>query len=207
MRLANEQIVLTVGRETIALRPSLRAAMRLDQRHGGFHKLANAIAEQNVSAMADVIRESAYSAPELLQLLEETADPNSPVLAGVNALVAPLVRFVSALAGADESEDHGKAVDNKASGKPMSFADYHLALYRIGTGRLGWTPDVTLNATAREIVEAYKGRTEFLTELLEAVFGGKAEEDGGFNPMKVERDHAGFAALKAAALTGQNKHA
>jgi hypothetical protein len=204
MRLASETITLKVGHELIVLRPSLRAAMRLNDRHGGFDKLASAIAEQNASAMAEVIRESAYGAPDLLQMLEE-ANAGSPVLANLSALVAPLVRFVTALAGADEDEDHAKAVDHKP-GKPMGFADYHVALYRLGTGRLGWTPDVTLNATPREIIEAYKGRTEFLTELLQAVFGGKSEDADSFDPMNAERDNAGFAALKAATFSGQNKH-
>jgi hypothetical protein len=201
MRLANEQMRLTVGDETIVLRPSLRAAMRLYERHGGFSKLAEAIAKENVTAMADVVRECAYGAPDLLRFLEEAGE-GAPVLSDLQALVAPLVRFVAALAGADDEADHGKTIDKRA-GKPMSFADYHLALYRIGTGRLGWTPEITWNATPREIIEAYKGRSEMLAELFRAVFGAPEGEE--FDPSNVERDHAGFAALKAATAFGDNR--
>jgi hypothetical protein len=191
---------LTVGDETIVLRPSLRAAMRLHERHGGFSKLAEAIAKENVSAMADVVRECAYGAPDLLRFLEDAE--GTPVLSDLRALVAPLVRFVAALAGADDEADHAKTID-KAGGKPMSFADYHVALYRIGTGRLGWTPEITWNATPREIIEAYKGRSEMLAELFRAVFGAPEGEE--FDPSNVERDHAGFAALKAATAFGDNR--
>jgi hypothetical protein len=200
MRLANEQMRLTVGDETIVLRPSLRAAMRLYERHGGFSKLADAIAKENVTAMADVIRECAYGAPDLLRFLEEAE--GTPVLSDLQALVAPLVRFVAALAGADDEADHAKTID-KGAGKPMTFGDYHAALYRIGTGRLGWTPEITWNATPQEIIEAYKGRSEMLAELFRAVFGAPEGEE--FDPSNVERDHAGFAALKAATAFGDNR--
>jgi hypothetical protein len=211
MRLANETMRLTVGHETIVLRPSLRAAMRLNERHGGFYKLADAIAQENVTAMADVISECGGF--DLLAWIDErnTSRPGNVInLDGSDAsfgsvlhgLVAPLVRFVAALAGADDEAKPAKEGQG-TSGKPMSFAEYHSALYRIGTGRLGWTPEITWNATPREIEEAYKGRSELLAELFRAVFGAPEGEE--FDPSNVERDHAGFAALKAATAFGDNR--
>jgi hypothetical protein len=209
MRLANETMRLTVGHEMLVLRPSLRAAMRLNERHGGFYKLADAIAQENVTAMADVTREC--SGFDLLAWIDERNTPRSRTVINLDgsafgselhSLVAPLVRFVAALAGADD-EAKTTTEGKGTSGKPMSFADYHLALYRIGTGRLGWTPEITWNATPREIIEAYKGRSELLAELFRAVFGAPEGEE--FDPSNVERDHAGFAALKAATAFGDNR--
>ena len=52
MRLAADEITISIGNEMIYLKPTLRAAFRLERRHGGFDKIAKAIAAGNVTIMS-----------------------------------------------------------------------------------------------------------------------------------------------------------
>ena len=57
MALCDDEMEIRVEHETIVLRPTLRAAFRLERRFNGFDNLLKAIAEENISAMSAVIRE------------------------------------------------------------------------------------------------------------------------------------------------------
>jgi hypothetical protein len=147
--------------------------MRLEKRYGSFDKIIRDIAEENVSTMADVIRETSGERSDLLHFLEVCAD-DAPVMLKLGALVAPLVSVVLAMVGVDaEQAMQERGNDNSPTrSTPASFADHWQQLYRIGTGWLSWSPSATLNATPAEITEAYKGRVE----MLKAIFGTNSEE-------------------------------
>lgn len=193
--LADDEITVRVGREVLHLRPTLRAAFRLERRHGGFDKIVRAVADENVTVIADVIREGAdvhSSIPDLLL----SVGANS-LRIGLAAITGPLLDFVFALAGVDP-----KASDEKAeAGERITFAEHHTRLYRIGTGWLGWSADDTWAATPAEITEAYAGRLD----MLRAMFGGGLTEANSGSVPNADFDEAGWAHLKMLAATGGNR--
>jgi hypothetical protein len=57
----------------------------------------------------------------------------------------------------------------------LSHAEYHAWLFEVGTGWLGWTPDVTRNALMTDIEAALRGKIDFVRKT--SPFG-----DGGDRP-------------------------
>lgn len=166
MRLADDEITITLGTRCFVLRPSLRAAFRLDRKYEGFQKLSQAVADGNFSACADLI-ETACADPKswIVYIATARTAPISEVLSARDQLL----EFVRILSGADHGEPEGKA----STAKPIPFEEYHTRLFRIATGWLGWVPDQAYNATPAEILEAHKGRLEMLA----AIFGSKKADD------------------------------
>jgi hypothetical protein len=165
MQLAAKDVKIIVGRETLYLRPTLRAAFRLEQKYDGFENLIRAIYTGNLAAYCDVIREGTGQRTALTDYLETAGD--TPLVVSLDLLVEPIRDFIVSLMG-----DAGIALE-PSNIAPMSFREYHTRLFRIATGWLGWSPDDAWNASPAEILEAYQGRTEMLA----AVFGGKKQDD------------------------------
>jgi len=187
MQLAADPITIEIAGEAYELRPTLRAATRLARRHRNFAAIYKAILADHVSIIAEVIREGTDAAEAVSLFLVEHEIPN--LRAKLDGLKLQLLRYVLALAG----HDGNHASPTADAGKPMSFAEYHAELFRIGTGWLGWTPDETWNATPAEIIEARAGRMD----MLRAIYG-RAEDDAGSAPqLDAEFDRVGFEALKA----------
>lgn len=156
MLLAPHDNALSLGGELIALRPTLRCALRLERREGGFTQLISDLQEGSLTAALFVLRDH-YKHPFADVHVLDT---------GIDDVCAVLVRFVLECAGIDPD---AKAERNEKGEKlEVSFAEHLAHLYRIGTGWLGWTPRDTLDATPAEITEAYYGRVE----MLRAIFGG-----------------------------------
>jgi hypothetical protein len=192
MRLADEEITIRLADEVIHLRPTLRAAFRLERRYGGFDKLLRAVADGNLSAMADVIRESADGSSSLPDILERLG--TMPLRLGVDALINPIIAHIFALAGVAPD-----ATAESSDGPRMAFAEFHERLFGIATGWLGWTPDSAWKATPAEILAAHKGRFD----MLKAIFGGTdkgAPQDGPIvhTEQEVQESLAFLRTLKAA---------
>jgi len=170
-RLADDEITIRVGYETIFLRPTLRAAFRLERRFEGFDNIIRGIADQNLTIMAAVIRETSERRSDLLDFLEH--NEGMPLNVKVGALVEPLICAVLSLAGVDECDVHNEP--DKVEEARLSFAEHHARLFRMATGWLGWTPETAWSATPQEIVEAYQGRVD----MLKAIFGTSGEKDKG----------------------------
>jgi hypothetical protein len=166
MRLADDEITIKLDHETIYLRPSLRAAFRLERRHGGFGKIAKGITDGNFSIMADVIRESAEPRSAFADFLDDI--DALPMRLAIERIAEPLIAHVMALAGVDGDTTR----EPKPDVERIPFAEYHTKLFRLATGWLGWTPTDAWEATPAEITEAYKGRRE----LLSAMFGGGSSD-------------------------------
>lgn len=164
MPLASDDIVIDVS-PAISLRPTLRAAYRLERKYDGFDKLLRLVSLGSLTAIADVIREGAgdNTVTRYLDSLEGMS-----LHIGIDRLAGPAAEYIFALAGIDRSNP-----DQKPSGKLISFEQHHTNLFRIATGWLGWPPEDAWNATPAEIMEAYKGRTDMLA----AIFGGSKEAD------------------------------
>lgn len=163
MHLADEEITITFNDERIHLRPSLRAAARLERRHDGFPAIMRAVGECSVTVIADLIKECA-TAP--------TKAPALLVVPGIAWRLAPLVPALQVLVlnlmgidldAEDSAEDHSEADPG------ITYAEAHAELFKIATGWLGWTPADAWSASPAEIKLAFKGRLE----LLRAEFGGE----------------------------------
>jgi hypothetical protein len=166
MRLADDEITIRLKGEEIRLRPTLRAAYRLERRYSGFDKLIRAVADGNLAAMADVIGESSKRSSSLLDILERLG--TTPLQSGIEVLTSPIISHVFALAGVDP-----KAKPESPGGARITFAEFHERLFAIATGWLGWTPDTAWNATPAEILAAHGGRFD----MLKAIFGSPKKDD------------------------------
>jgi hypothetical protein len=163
MRLADETTI-EFDHEVIRLRATLRAAFRLERQHGGFDKIIHAIADGNLSVMADVVRES--SNVTLRRFLDCVG--KLPLRTAIERMTEPLSAHVLALAGVD-----GETSKAEPGAERIPFSEYFPKLFRLATGWCGMSPSEAWEATPAEITEAYKGRLE----LLGAMFGGRKATD------------------------------
>ena len=192
-----ERITITLGADSIELRPSLRFAIRLERRPGSFAALVQAIPDGSLTAACDILGDhvtmSAHMQDAVFNVLSDLRDP--------------LLTYVMACAGIDPEDlpanDNGKSDTVSVSRKTVPFSEHRAALDRRGSGGLGWTPADTLDATPAEITEAYKGRLD----MLKSIFGGGEEAPakpsgislddkfktafGSFGTTKVQRKKAG----------------
>jgi hypothetical protein len=191
---------LSHGGFTVRLRPSLRAAMRLERLLDGFPALFRRVESFDTTTIREVIATAATddtAADAFLASLDGC--PLHPFQMAAQGLV---LGFCAALL---PPEPAGSS--SAAPAKPMPWADAFADLYRIGTGWLGWTPAATWAATPTEIIEAMEGRVAHLI----AMHGGTPSDNGkapdlytderlrqieeqGFDPAF---DRAGMSALKA----------
>jgi hypothetical protein len=167
-RIADDEISIRFGHETINLRPTLRAAFRLERRFEGFDHIIRGIAELNLTIIAEVIRETAQRPCDLVDYLD-TLD-EMPLRRGIGALVEPLITVALSLMGTDEVDFHNEP--DEIDEARISFAEHHAWLFRVATGWLGWPPDTAWSATPAEIIEAYQGRVD----MLNALFGSGERE-------------------------------
>jgi hypothetical protein len=195
MRLAANELVIRVGEVPLRLRPTLRAACRLERRYG-LDGLIGKIADGNLTIMADVIAESSSDPSEIPDVLCRLA--RMPLRTGLEVLQVTLLRHVYALAGVDPDAPKQPA----STGPKITFAEYHTQLFRIATGWLGWTPETAWNATPAEIEEAHQGRLE----MLRALFGSKEESDSPSMPPEHSDAEVkeGLFRLKIIAAAGGN---
>jgi hypothetical protein len=175
MRLA-DSTTFTVGHEVIALRVSLRAAIRLERQFGGFDKIVKAIAAGNLSVMGTVMRESSDERTDLADLLD--CGGSLSVKVAVEHIAGPLIEHVFALAGIDPN-----ATAKADTGKPITYTELHSRLFKLATGGLGWTPAQAYDAAPYEIAQAYEGRVE----LLRTIFGSGEPETADINDPAIRR--------------------
>lgn len=177
MKLA-EPIIVTIADTEIELRPSLRRAMQLERRAGSFRQLLSDISEGSLTAALAIIEPHADGMLFLENRVFDELAQLQPVLTA----------YVLQCAGIDPEEP---ATSRKTKDKGQPFADYLTGLYRIGTGWLGWTPEITLDATPAEIIEANKGRME----MLKAIFDSGSEKTNTDDRPLNEKFRAVFAGI------------
>lgn len=163
MRLAPDDIVIALPPSAITLVPTLRAAYRLERRYG-FEKLLRLVADGNLAALTDVIREGAGESVVTRYLADLDV---LPLHIGVDGLIGPAIEFIVALTGGDETQP-----GRPSAGKRIPLREHYTNLFRIGTGWLGWSVDDTWSATPAEIIEAFRGHQERLV----AIHGGKKDD-------------------------------
>lgn len=164
MKLAAEEIGVTIGGERIVLRPTLRAALRLERRHEGLDALVTKLQDGNLAAIADVLREHSSAWSDVPAFIERLAVPHG-VLDGVDHLIPALVAHVYALAGVDlDAEPDDKPTASGVSSRRI-FADHLEDLFKVATGWLGWSPETAWNTTPAEIMAAQAGLIDWQNAL------------------------------------------
>lgn len=163
MPLATDIVIEAGSLQPVTLRPSLRAAMRLEREYG-FPKLSRGIAEGSYSVLANIVRECSRTRDDANAILSIR-----PIGKLIEVLTIPCQHLILALAGYDSDSKPKEA----STSKSIPFAEHFESLFRIASGNLGWTPDAAYAATPAEIIAAFEGRAD----LLRSIFGGTKPEE------------------------------
>lgn len=161
--LAREDIRLAHGSYTLRLRPSLRAAMRLERLHNGYGPLFDKLAAFHIGTVHEIIRTVATDPEQADRFLASFAAAPLQRLAEITQ--EPLAALITGCLP-KSSKDAGQ-------GKPVPWHDAYAQLYRFGTGWLQWTPQETWAATPDEILEAVEGHISKLKAI-----HGAADDEG-----------------------------
>ncbi|MBX9452638.1 MAG: hypothetical protein KL801_12525 [Mesorhizobium sp.] len=201
MRLASDDIVIEHGGNAVRLRPSLRAAYRLDHRHGGFGRVFAGILEANVTVIADIIAECSDNDPAARRLLMGKVAENG--VRDLQHLADPLFNLLAACYGVSADDEHPAEKRERVTGKPFNMRRSLEDLFAVATGWLGWSADDALNATVAQIIAARDGHIA----KLHAIYGGGEEKKRTeYDPQDLPSDaevREGIAKLKA--MTGAGK--
>ncbi|WP_323784619.1 hypothetical protein [Thalassovita sp.] len=175
-QLAYDAISLEYGGNAVFLRPSLRAALRLEQLHGGFPELLRKIEEFDTLTIWHVVKEStgmeaseplfAYVAAHPLKDFQKAAQ-------------GPCVELVAAFF----PEAPETTTKQPSTAAPTPWGELFKELYGFATGWLGWTPESAWNATPQEITDAFTAHVA----KLKAIHGDAEDADTG--PTKEQRRH------------------
>lgn len=170
MRLANDEITLALSPGlTVILRPSLRAAFRLNEKYDGFQALYLAIREGNLTAINDLIDATRtghrYRKPSIAELLAPE-------------VIDQLLTFIPVLCGVSDKREQPE------TGEPRTFEEEFTDLYKVATGWLKWPPSIAWSASIAEIINARDGYLELIalrngkrddTETIDATKGMPAD--------------------------------
>ncbi|PVA06117.1 hypothetical protein [Thalassorhabdomicrobium marinisediminis] len=162
---AYDTFTLSYGGNTVALRPSLRAATHLEQLHTGFPNLLKKVAEGDTATLREIITSAATDRTAAHNILSAMAGAKLKNVqkAAIKAAYAVIQAILTP--NPDIAE---KPTEATAPAKPVEWADLFNDLYRIATGWLGWPPETAWAATIPEITEAFEGHTA----KLKAIHGG-----------------------------------
>ena len=197
-RPAYEQVTIAHDGNTVALRPTLRAAATLEARYG-FPALDRALNDLNFTIISHIILSCAITRQDAAAFL--TSHPERPLFPFFMAVRQPLAELISMFMPAFDP----KAKPSTGSGKPMPWADAYADMYAGATGWLGWTPETAWNSTPTEISRAMSAHFDRLvttgvltrTEKQDAKAADPEQaarnEAAGLDP---EFDRAGLQALK-----------
>lgn len=180
-RRAYDEITLRHGTHAVTLRPSLRAATRLERFQKGFPALLLKIGEFHTDTIREVIRASATDQQAADDLLRRAAQ--APLAPFAEASQGAILDLLAALINpADDTNTRPEP-----TAKPLAWAEVYRQLYRIATGWLGWTPETAWNATPAEIEEAFKGHIAKLKAIHGAADTPEADAPTGYTQAEINR--------------------
>ena len=174
---ANDELTLSLGGNTVRLRPSLRAAAYLEGLHNGFLELTRCISEFRIGTIREVIKAAATDNQQASAFL--AAFDTLPLNVVANTVAAPIITLIAGCVPASSTDD--KRV---RTGKPVPWQTAYKELYRTATGWLGWTPEAAWNATPTEIDEAFTG---YIAKL-KAIHGGADNDTSNQQPAPYTAD-------------------
>jgi hypothetical protein len=153
--LAQDDIVISIGAATVRCRPSLRAALRLERRFGGFRPLLEAIQGGSITAATSILTETGNH-PAPADLITAPADePLRDRLARIEpALTEIVLQLADVSPPADEIEQDAEA----SAPDQITMQAALIQIFGLATGVLGWSPAVAWEATPAEIWTAMDAR-------------------------------------------------
>lgn len=195
----DDEFTLSHGGNTVRLRPSLRAAMRLERLLDGFGPLITMLDQFDTATIRNMILIAASDYSAAQRFLASIS--NQPLQTYRHAVTASLS---SLLAAFFPSETTDTTSTNTTPEKPVPWSEAYAQLYQIGTGWLGWTPAETWTATPTEITQALEGRVAHLIAMNGGVRNTGAtgtsaaqRQDNIAAGLDPDFDRAGLQALKA----------
>ncbi|MBX5179422.1 hypothetical protein HJB77_24620 [Rhizobium lentis] len=192
-RPAYEQVTIAHGGNTVMLRPSLRAAATLVERHG-FPGLFRALDELNLTIISEIILAGSTNRQDAAAfLLSHAGKPLFPFLVAVRQ---PLAELISMFMPAPHP------IAQPSKGKAVSWTEAYAGLFGYATGWIGWTPEAAWNATPTEIDRAYVAHLD----MLKAIHGSAEQEQHVHDPREEVTEgeaRSGLAKLKANAQRGK----
>ncbi|GLQ82019.1 hypothetical protein GCM10007881_55400 [Mesorhizobium huakuii] len=196
MRLAPD-IVIAHGGNVVRLRPSLRAAVLLENQHG-LGKIVKAIGEGDFNIVLDIIT-AATDNPAAYRILVKRVEERG--YSCLFELADELTRLVAASFGIDADVEPEKP--REKAGKEFSIEAGLEQFFEIGTGWLGWSPADTWAATPAEIIVAQRG----LVAKLKAIHGSAEDNDKPEHdprePVSPQEVREGIATLRALSRQAQ----
>ncbi|OQM74715.1 phage tail assembly chaperone [Manganibacter manganicus] len=203
LRLAHDQIIIAHGSLTVRMIPTLRAAYRLQRKHG-LTRLMQGLDEGRLEIIRNIADECGdpITADKIID--RKFAGGFGRALASIQQ---PFADFLAACYGVDDDPNtphHSETREQAGLGFDLTKAleDF----FEIGTGWLGWTPADTWAATPAEILAAQRG----LMARLKAIHGNAEDNTDHtarpYDPreeVSPEEVRAGLAKLKAEAGRGK----
>lgn len=199
--LAGFGITLAHGGNTVRLRPSLQAAMRLERLHNGFAALFRRIEAFDTDTIRTVILIAATDHLEAEAFLAAMA--RQPLAPFQEAAQGPLEALCAALL--PEAANTPKRKATPAPSKPVPWVDAFADLFAMATGVLHWTPQTAWQATPTEIATAFNAHLAML-EALHGTSDDKPEPEEPYTPERLQQiedlgfdpayDRQGLLALK-----------
>lgn len=195
----DDDFTLSHGGNTVRLRPSLRAAMRLERLHDGFGPLITKLDQFDTATIRDMILIAASDYSAAQGFLASIS--SQPLQTYRHAVTGSLSSLLAAFFPPEVTDTTSTSTTPE---KPVPWSEGYAQLYQIGTGWLGWTPAETWAATPTEITQALEGRVAHLIAM-----NGGAGNTGATGTSAAQRqeniaagldpefDRAGLQALKA----------
>lgn len=196
MRLAPD-IVIAHGGNAVRLRPSLRAAVLLQNKHG-LGKLVFGIGQVDFNIILDIIMAATDDPAAYRILVNRVAEHGYRCLFD---LVDELTRLIASSFGIDADAEPTKP--REKTGNELTIEQGLEQFFEIGTGWLGWSPADTWAATPAEIIVAQRG----LVTKLKAIHGSAEDKDtpeyDPREPVSPQQVKEGIATLRALSLQAQ----
>ncbi|RCW85433.1 phage tail assembly chaperone [Phyllobacterium bourgognense] len=194
MRLVSEAIILTNDNRRIELRPSLRAAYILHEKHR-LENLWKGVLDGNFTIISDIVAHGADDPVAARALLNDKLASE-----GIGALVAisdDLLTFINLSFGLNYQTATAPSRSTVSkSGKNQTYQESFNELFGYATGWLGWTPETAWNSTPAEIRIAFDAHVE----KLRAIHGSTEKQSSTYDPLEEvspEDVSAGIAKLRA----------
>lgn len=176
-------VPLVYGGNTVWLRPSLRAALRLEALHNGFPALLTKLQQHDTTTLRTIITNAATDQNAAQTLLHSMA--GKPLRGIQSATLGPALALVTALMMPPTPE----AEPTSTTAKPIAWADLYADLFKMATGWLQWTPDTAWNATLPDILHAFDGHMDRLKAI-----HGSADDDPDNTNLSEDQKQANVAA-------------
>lgn len=170
MRLVSEAIMIIHDDRRMELRPSLRAAYLLEQKHG-LTKLWFGALQGNLTIINDIVSAATPYPHEARNLIADMIEADGVL--SLLELQQSLSDFICMSFGLNDGTEDEPSNTNINPGKSQSITAYLVSLYEYATGWLGWTPETAWTSTPAEIMTALKG----WEAKHRAIHGGKDDLD------------------------------